>query len=893
MPKDPVCGMEVTSPSPHVSHYDNKMYEFCSPACKEKFDADPKKYVSSGKADEKQGADLSRQTVQLKIPIVNMDCANCALTIEKEIRQVEGVSRANVNIASSTAFVEYKPSTANAEKIVGAIRKAGYKAGQNSLTLRIGGMYCGSCVTKIENDILSKPGVVSASVDLASETAVVQYIPAEVNIDEMKKSIESLGYTVRDGAGDIDREKVREGTAGKEGEVRDETEIAHAKEYKSLMRKFIFAAVVSVPVVFFSYPSLFGISPLMQQGTASATYISLAMALVTLLVMFYSGAQFFTGAIAAFKSRSANMNTLVASGVAAAWLYSTVAVLFPSVFPSKALAGQFYDVVAVVIGLVILGLALEVRAKGKSSLAIKKLIGLQAKTARVVRGGTEKDIPFEEVVVDDIVIVRPGEKVPVDGVVTQGMSSVDESMITGEPIAVEKHSGDEVIGGTINKTGSFKFRATKVGKDTALAQIINMVQQAQNSKAPIQRVVDQISGYFAPAVIILSIISFIIWYDFGPQPNLVFALIVLVTTLVIACPCALGIATPISLMVGVGKGAENGILIRSGAALETAQKLNTIVLDKTGTITKGKPALTDVVTTNGFNEDEILSLAASVEKASEHPLAEAVVTGAQERKVSVSDPEFFSAIPGKGVEAKVSGKHILLGNLKLMNEYGIGVESLADKSRQLAEDGKTPMYIAVDKRFAGIVAVADTVKEDSKSAVAQLQKMGLEVVMITGDNERTAKAIARQVGITRVFADVLPEDKAHNVQKIQMEGKKVAMVGDGINDAPALAQADIGLAIGTGTDVAIEASDITLIKGNLGGVVAAIDISRATMKNVKQNLFGAFFYNTLGLPVAMGALYPFFGILLSPIIAGAAMAFSSVTVVTNANRLRAYKMRMG
>ncbi len=884
--------MSVEETSAFHSEHDGRHFYFCSANCKSKFDSEPAKYAGNIMEQLKAVTSSEASTQRLKLSVIDMDCPTCALTIEKGVKQIEGVKKINVNSVTGDAYVEYNPTVTNAAHIIDAIKKSGYRVGQNPLTLKIGGMYCGSCVTKIENDLLSKPGVTSASVDLASETALVQYIPAEVNIDEMKKSIESLGYTVRDGSGKVDREESPERITGKEGEVRDETEIAHEQEYKSLMRQFIFAAVVSVPVVFFSYPDIFGISGLMRQGSASATYISLAMAAVTLLVMFYSGAQFFTGAVAAFKSRSANMNTLVASGITAAWLYSTVAVLFPSVFPSKALAGQFYDVVAVVVALVILGLALEVRAKGKSSLAIKKLIGLQAKTARVVRDGTEKDIPFEEVVVDDIVIVRPGEKVPVDGAVTDGSSSVDESMITGEPIAAEKHTGDEVIGGTINKTGSFRFRATKVGKDTALAQIINMVQQAQNSKAPIQRVVDQISGYFAPAVIILSIISFIIWYDFGPQPNLVFALIVLVTTLVIACPCALGIATPISLMVGVGKGAENGILIRSGAALETAQKLNTIVLDKTGTITKGKPALTDVVTTDGFNENEILSLAASVEKASEHPLADAIVTGAQELKVSINDPESFSAIPGKGVEAKVAGKHILLGNVKLMNEYGIAVESLADKSRQLAEDGKTPMYVAVDKRFAGIVAVADTVKEDSKSAVAQLQKMGLEVVMITGDNERTAKAIARQVGITRVFAEVLPEDKAHNIQKIQGEGKKVAMVGDGINDAPALAQADIGLAIGTGTDVAIEASDITLIKGNLSGVVAAIDVSRATMKNVRQNLFGAFFYNILGLPIAMGALYPFFGILLSPIIAGAAMAFSSVTVVTNANRLRAYRVKL-
>ncbi|MDE3058950.1 MAG: heavy metal translocating P-type ATPase [Bacteroidota bacterium] len=878
--------MAVEETSEFHSDHNGEKISFCSADCKSKFDSEPATYV--GKIIEQSTPAIIPEaaTQRLKLSVIGMDCPTCALTIEKGVKQIEGVKKINVNAATGDAYVEYKPALTNSAQIIDAIKKSGYRVGENSLTLKIDGMYCGSCVAKIENDLLSKPGVTSASVDLASETALVHYIPSEVNISEIRKSIESLGYTVRDGIGE---EALRKGEGA---EPKDETELAHQQEYKRLMRKFILAAIVSVPVVFFSYPELFGISHLMQTGNTAAEYIMLGMALFSLLVMVYSGAQFFIGAVAAFKSRTANMNTLVATGLAAAWIYSTVAVLFPSAFPSKELASAFYDVDTVVTALVILGLALEVRAKGKSSEAIKKLIGLQAKTARVVRDGTEKDIPMEEVVVDDIVIVRPGEKIPVDGVVLNGSSSVDESMLTGEPIAVEKHSGDEVIGGTINRTGSFKFRATKVGKDTALAQIIGMVQQAQSSKAPIQRVVDQISGYFAPAVVILGIISFIIWYDFGPQPQLVYALIVLITTLVIACPCALGIATPISLMVGVGKGAENGILIRSGAALETAQKLNAIVLDKTGTITKGKPALTDVIAVNGFSKDVVLSLAASVEKASEHPLAEAIVNGAQDRNVPIDEIESFNAIPGKGVEAKVKGKHILLGNLKLMKEFSIDTATLDDKVEQLAEDGKTPMYAAVDKKLAGLVAVADTIKDDSKAAVAQLQAMGLEVVMITGDNERTARAIARQTGINRVFAEVLPEDKAHNVQKIQLEGKKVAMVGDGINDAPALAQADIGLAIGTGTDVAIEASDITLIKGNLTGVVAAIDVSRATMKNVRQNLFGAFFYNALGLPVAMGALYPFFGILLSPIIAGAAMAFSSVTVVTNANRLRAYKLKV-
>jgi Cu+-exporting ATPase len=532
---------------------------------------------------------------------------------------------------------------------------------------------------------------------------------------------------------------------------------------------------------------------------------------------------------------------------------------------------------------------MEIRAKGKSSEAIKKLMGLQAKTARVIRNGKEIDIPVEEVVLDDIIIVRPGEKIPVDGEIVEGSSAIDESMITGESIPVEKSSGDEVIGATINKTGSFKFRATKVGKDTALSQIVQMVEEAQSSKPPIQRIVDKVSEYFVPTVMIIAIASFVIWYLIGPAPVLIYALIVAVTVLVIACPCALGLATPISLMVGVGKGAENGILIRSGEALETAQKLDTIVLDKTGTITEGQPSLTDVITINDFTEDQVLAWSASVERASEHPLGEAIIKGSEERSISLFDPQNFNAVPGHGVEAEVDGHKVLLGNIKMLQDNKIDTGSLQDESIALADDGKTPMFVAVDGKAAGIVAVADTVKADSKAAIAQLKKMGLEVVMITGDNQRTADAIARQVGVDRVLAEVLPEDKAMNVQKLQNEGKRVAMVGDGINDAPALAQADIGLAIGTGTDVAIEAADITLIKGSLKGVVLAIQLSKATMKNIKQNLFGAFAYNTAGIPVAAGILYPFFGILLSPLIAAAAMAFSSVTVVTNANRLRKFQ----
>ena len=662
------------------------------------------------------------------------------------------------------------------------------------------------------------------------------------------------------------------------------------QEYRSLMRKWWFAAAIGAPTMILSYPWIFPIlRDWFPRGSPQLMYIWYAMGVASLAVLFYSGSQFFVGMWEGLKHRSANMHTLIAVGTGVAWIYSTIAMIFPQIFPSQEFTDVYYDVTVVVTALVVLGLAMELKAKGRTSEAIKKLIGLQAKTARVIRNGQEVDIPVEAVLVSDIVVVRPGEKIPVDGEVIEGQSAVDESMITGESLPVSKKVGDEVIGATINKTGSFKFRATKVGKDTALSNIIRLVQDAQGSKVPIQRIVDQVSAYFTPSVMILAIIGFVIWYDFGPSPALTYALIVAVTTLIIACPCALGMATPMSLTTGIGLGAQNGILIRSGDALQAAEKLNAVILDKTGTITFGKPSLTDVLLASGQNEADVLRLAASVEKSSEHPLALAIVEGAQARGIKLSNVETFEAIPGHGVSATVEGRRVLIGNLKLMNREAIALGDLEEKSKSLADDGKTPMYLALDGTSAGIIAVADTVKEDSKTAIAALKKMGLEVVMITGDNERTAKAIARQVGVDRVLAEVLPQDKAFNVQKLQLEGKKVAMVGDGINDAPALAQADIGMAIGTGTDVAIEASDITLIKGSLMGVVTAIQLSRATMRNVYQNLVGAFIYNSAGLPIALGVLYPFFGILLSPLLAALAMSFSSVTVIGNANRLKKWK----
>ncbi|HEX8337322.1 MAG TPA: heavy metal translocating P-type ATPase [Pyrinomonadaceae bacterium] len=678
-----------------------------------------------------------------------------------------------------------------------------------------------------------------------------------------------------------------------------DAEEAQARSHRAMMRKFWFAAAVGLPLLLLMLAEF--VPDWRHALMPYHRLIGVVSAVVTLPVLVWSGRQFFESAWNGLRNHNTNMDTLVALGTGAAWAYSTVAVVAPWLFPAGT-TGMYFEVAVIVVALILLGQALELRAKSRSSAALKKLLELQAKTARVIRGGRELDVPIEEVVVGDTVLVRPGEKVPVDGEILEGESAVDESIVTGESVPVDKKPGDGVIGSSVNKTGAFTFRATKVGADTALARIVQMVEQAQSSKPPIGRLVDKVSSYFVPTVMIVAVLTFLAWFNFGPEPVVNHAVVTMVAVLVIACPCALGLATPISLMVGVGKAAEHGVLIRNGEALETASKLTTVVLDKTGTITKGKPELTDVLPFEGFGEEELLRLAAVADRRSEHPLAEAIVNGARARGAVLGEPEAFSAVPGHGVEATVEGRRVAVGNRKLLERGGVPFAEFEAGASRLADEGKTPMFVAIDGRPAGIVAVADTLKEDSVEAVRALRAMGIDVIMMTGDNERTAKAIARQAGIERVLAEVLPEEKAREVEKLQAEGlshkerggrgaRLVGMVGDGINDAPALARADVGFAIGTGTDVAIEAADVTLVGGSLRGVVTAIEVSRATLRNIKQNLFGAFVYNVLGIPVAAGALFPLLGLLLSPIIAGAAMAASSITVVTNANRLRLFEPR--
>lgn len=873
---DPVCGMRVPAPlAGAMSVHQGQFIYFCSKTCKESFDNSPDKYLE---ATQEMKPKLERPEEGLKkveFPVTGMSCASCVAKVEKGLSKMSGISDVKVNFATEKATVKFDPSRIHLGDLIGTVKDLGYEAGTEKVTLPVHGMSCASCVKKVEGALSGLEGVIKASVNFATERASVQYIPGAVSLEDFKKVVKDAGYEI-----------LKTGRVEKE-DVVDQERTAREAEFRKLKRKFVTGLVLVVPVFLLAYWKTLGLNRLYDLSREINFYLQLGFQTP---IQFWVGWQFYTGAWKTARHKSADMNTLIAVGTFAAYLYSVIAMFLPHLFSAQGLAAEVYfDTAGAIIVLILLGRLLEARAKGQTSEAIKKLIGLQAKTARVVRNGQEEDIPVEEVEFRDRVVVRPGEKIPVDGIVREGHSAVDESMVTGESIPVEKHAGDEVIGATINKTGTFIFEATKVGKDTMLSQIIKMVEEAQGSKPPIARLADIIAGYFVPAVIGIAIVTFAVWYFFGPVPALTYAVLNFVAVLIIACPCALGLATPTSIMVGTGKGAESGVLIRAGEALETAHKLKAIVLDKTGTLTEGKPSVTDIAALGDFKEEEILRYSASAEKGSEHPLGEAIVNHALEKNVPLISPENFNAIAGHGIEATIEGKSVLLGNLKLMRDRGIPLKDLEVKAVAFSNQGKTPMFVAVNNEPAGIVAVADTLKENSKAAVDALHRMGIEVAMITGDNKRTADAIAKQIGIDRVLAEVLPNGKADEVKKLQAEGKKVAMVGDGINDAPALAQADVGIAIGTGTDVAMESADITLISGDLRGVLTAIALSRATIRNIKQNLFWAFAYNTILIPVAAGILFPFFGILLNPIFAAAAMGLSSVTVVSNALRLRRFR----
>ena len=735
-------------------------------------------------------------------------------------------------------------------------------------TLMVEGASCASCVTKIETALKDVPGVLSAEMNFADRTVQVF---GDVAGERLVNAVEKAGY----GATTMADTSVED--------TLEEKERADRLYYRRLMREMSIALGVGVPLM--AYGLLGGE---MTVTTAGERVAWLAVGVVTLGVMVFSGKHFYTGAWHSLKSHSANMDTLIALGTGTAWLYSMAVVIFPTYVPEMA-RHVYFEATAMIIGLINLGLALELRARGRTSEAIKRLIGLQPKTARVVRDGEEADIAIEHVQLDDIVRVRPGEKIPVDGEVVEGHTAIDEAMLTGEPMPVEKKQGDDLVAGTINKTGSILFRATRVGKDTALARIISMVKRAQNSKPPIGRLADIISGYFVPVVMIIAIVSALAWLNFGPDPALAFAIVSATTVLIIACPCALGLATPMSVRVGVGKAAEAGVLIRNGDALQTASRITAMVLDKTGTITLGSPKVTDVIVAGDLGEEEILRLAASLESGSEHPLALAIMESAGERGLAVAKVEGFEAIAGHGVKGEVEGLALLFGNDKLMAARGVDCSTQLTVAGQLADQAKTPMFFAIDGELAAIIAVADPIKDDSLAAIKRLQNNGIRVVMLTGDNHATARAVAEKSGIDEFFAEVLPEDKANKVAELQMQGELVGMTGDGINDAPALAMANVGFAIGTGTDVAIESADVTLMRGSLHGLADAIAVSKATLRNIRQNLFGAFIYNVAGIPVAAGVLYPFSGLLLNPVIAGAAMAFSSLTVVSNANRLRLFR----
>lgn len=741
------------------------------------------------------------------------------------------------------------------------------------VTLPIGGMSCAACVRRVQQALSRVDGVLEAEVNFATERASVSFVPGKASVSDLVRAVEQAGYKVIEAP---------------EGDLLDQEREGRERAFLELRRKFAVGVGLLVPMLMLCYWEPLGLGDLLPLKRQSNFFIQL---LFQTPIQFWVGWQFYRGAWSAARHRTTDMNTLIAVGTSAAYLYSVLATFLPSLFSAQGLMPEVYfDTAGAIIVIILLGRILEARARGRTSEAIERLLGLQPRTARVLRDGGEVELAVEQLRPGDIVLVRPGERVPVDGVLLDGSSAVDESMITGESLPVEKGPGDEVVGATLNRTGAFTFRATRVGRDTVLAQIVRMVEEAQGSKPPIARLADRIASRFVPAVMAAAAITFLIWWGMGPEPRLTYALLNFVAVMIIACPCALGLATPTSIMVGTGRGAELGILIRSGEALEDAHRLDTIVLDKTGTLTRGEPSLTDLVPAPGWRLEELLLIAASVERRSEHPLAQAVVRKAQGEGLGLKDLEAFEALPGHGIWARLEGKEVLMGNEDLLRGRGVELaQALSDEAWRLGNEGKTVIFLAMGGEVAGLLGMADTPKDESREAVETLKSMGLKVVMMTGDNPRTAQAVARQVGIEEVLSQVLPQDKAQEVRRLQAEGKKIGMVGDGINDAPALAQADVGIAIGTGTDVAIESGDLILMKGDLRGVATAIALSRATIRNIRQNFFWAFAYNIILIPVAAGVLFPFFGILLSPIFAAVAMGLSSVTVVSNALRLRHFR----
>ena len=839
--------------------------------------------------------DTKQETKRRKLTLLveGMTCASCVATVEKALREVPGVSSATVNLATERATVELAPDQVSLDQLTNAVSEIGYGLGIERATLNIGGMTCASCVVTLEKALQEVWGVSAVSVNLATERAVVEYVPGLASIDDIARAVQAAGYSAvpqREEAGDGKAELER---------------LSKVKEVGELRRKFIFAAVGGFLLLLGSFDGFPWVSSLMD----IPYYLFILWAVAT-PVQFWAGRMFYQIGLGALRHRTANMHTLIALGTTTAYLFSVAVVLMDAVGSDLLLVpgterAVYFDTAAIIIALVLLGRFLEARAKGQTSAAIRHLMSLRPSTAQVIRDGQEMEVPVIGVVLGDMVLVRPGERIPVDGQVVEGYSSVDESMITGESMPVEKTVASSLYGATVNKTGFLKFSATRVGKDSMLSQIIRLVEEAQGSRVSIQRMADLVAAYFVPTVIGLALGAFFFWLFLGPAPAFTYAVLTFVAVLIIACPCALGLATPTAIMVGIGKGAERGILIRNGEALERSHKVDSIVLDKTGTLTHGQPSVTDLVSTTG-NERELLRLAASAEIGSEHPLGEAVIRRAREEALSLEAPKNFQALPGQGIQAEINGSRVLLGNQEFMEIHGLHMDGLDAKAEELSAQGKTVMFVAAEGHLRGMIGVADTLKPEAAATVSQLKQLGLEVIMLTGDSHRTAQAVAKKLAVDRVMAEVLPQGKTSLIKALQEEGKVVAMVGDGINDSPALSQADVGIAMGTGTDVAMESADVVLMRGDLGGLVGVFILSRSTIRVIKQNLFWAFFYNAALIPVAAGMLYPLFtnigGVPLSlefffgeqgflnPVLAALAMAFSSVSVVSNSLRLRRLRL---